>query len=949
MAVDTLRLDEVLKQAERVHQPLALLGRTSSNTARELKETVDQLKKLQQQQTQLGDYRALRSGLADTTARLRGARQQMAQLRLESGAGEQPSRAMLRALRSAQVEEERLALLRATQRSRLMDMREGLRGAGVDTGNLSAHERKLHNDIRATTAQMEKQRKVVGPAAQRLERIDALREQSKTLADRGQALRETGGKMLAPVRAVSQAFMTDDQAAAQLRATMAGSNGKPGADYQQVLDLAKSLGTDMPGSTADYIAMMNQLQRQGVSSQDVLGGVARQAANLGAVLNMPAKEAGEFAAQLQQATRASAGDMAALADTVQRTSHLGLDPTGMVKGLDAIGKALPQLGQQGARSGQMFAPLLLMLNDASISGEAAGKAVGNLVKNSMDPARLGQVNKMLAGQGVSLDFKDASGQFGGTEQMMAQLQKLQSLGSDKLRAAALDKLAGGDAQTRKALEALLQQGPSGYQQIASQLKSQADMDGRVAILKDSVSAQYESVKDSYNGLLSDMGSTIESDLKAVLGTLREMTEGMRAWVKEHPQIVQWTLRIVAVLGLLVAGVGVVSSVLFGLLAPLLLTRTVFGLLGAAMGAGSGALGVLRRGLAAVVLSLGMMGGGGSAMGLLSGGMRMASNAAGVLRRGVGAVVLSLSMMSGGGGAMGLLSGGLRMASNAAGVLRRGLGAVVLSLAMMGRGAAMGSIGTALAGAGRAAGRIFGGGAGATKGVAGKGRAGAVMGLLGAGLGAAGAVGGGLGGSLGGAAASLMGLVRMTPMGRLAGGLMGAGGSIMQNWDGLSTAVKAGDWKGVGGTLLEAGKAGLDGATGGLFGVVSDLAGKGISGLASSVGSWFKSGDASAADQGRAGTLRQGVAAAATAATLATGAMPALADTGAVRIDSRPPLASAAATAPAPAPVAGATIHITVNAAPGQDAQAIARAVAAELDRRDMAKRSSVLSQLSDID
>lgn len=904
MAVDTLRLDEVLKQAERVHQPLALLGRTSSNTARELKETVDQLKKLLQQQAQLGDYRALRSGLADTTARLRGARQQMAQLRLESGAGEQPSRAMLRALRSAQVEEERLALLRATQRSRLMDMREGLRGAGVDTGNLSAHERKLHNDIRATTAQMEKQRKVVAPAAQRLERIDALREQSKTLADRGQALRETGGKMLAPVRAVSQAFMTDDQAAAQLRATMAGSNGKPGADYQQVLDMAKSLGTDMPGSTADYIAMMNQLQRQGVSSQDVLGGVARQAANLGAVLNMPAKEAGEFAAQLQQATRASAGDMAALADTVQRTSHLGLDPTGMVKGLDAIGKALPQLGQQGARSGQMFAPLLLMLNDASISGEAAGKAVGNLVKNSMDPAKLGQVNKMLASQGVSLDFKDASGQFGGTEQMMAQLQKLQSLGSDKLRAAALDKLAGGDAQTRKALEALLQQGPGGYQQIASQLKSQADLDGRVAILKDSVSAQYESVKDSYNGLLSDMGSTIESDLKAVLGTLREMTEGMRAWVKEHPQIVQWTLRIVAVLGLLIAGVGVVSSVLFGLLAPLLLTRTVFGLLGAAMGAGSGALGVLRRGLAAVVLSLGMMGGGGSAMGLLAGGMRMASNAAGVLRR--------------------------------------GLGAVVLSLAMMGRGAAMGSIGTALAGAGRAAGRIFGGGAG-------KGRAGAVMGLLGAGLGAAGAVGSGLGGSLGGAAASLMGLVRMTPMGRLAGGLMGAGGSIMQNWDGLSTAFKAGDWKGVGGTLLEAGKAGLDGATGGLFGVVSDLAGKGISGLASSVGSWFKSGDASAPDQGRAGALRQGVAAAATAATLATGAMPALADTGAVRIDSRPPLASAAAPAPAPAPMAGATIHITVNAAPGQDAQAIARAVAAELDRREMARRSSVLSQLSDID
>src|SRR2546427_13242642 len=100
MAVDTLRLDEVLKQAERVHQPLALLGRTSSNTARELKETVDQLKKLQQQQTQLGDYRALRSGLADTTARLRGARQQMAQLRLESGAGRSEERRVGKECRS---------------------------------------------------------------------------------------------------------------------------------------------------------------------------------------------------------------------------------------------------------------------------------------------------------------------------------------------------------------------------------------------------------------------------------------------------------------------------------------------------------------------------------------------------------------------------------------------------------------------------------------------------------------------------------------------------------------------------------------------------------------------------------------------------------------------------------------------------------------------------------
>ena len=45
----------------------------------------------------------------------------------------------------------------------------------------------------------------------------------------------------------------------------------------------------------------------------------------------------------------------------------------------------------------------------------------------------------------------------------------------------------------------------------------------------------------------------------------------------------------------------------------------------------------------------------------------------------------------------------------------------------------------------------------------------------------------------------------------------------------------------------------------------------------------------------------------------------------------------------------APITITIHAAPGQDPQAIARAVAAELDRRQRRNGERVRSQLSDID
>lgn len=65
---------------------------------------------------------------------------------------------------------------------------------------------------------------------------------------------------------------------------------------------------------------------------------------------------------------------------------------------------------------------------------------------------------------------------------------------------------------------------------------------------------------------------------------------------------------------------------------------------------------------------------------------------------------------------------------------------------------------------------------------------------------------------------------------------------------------------------------------------------------------------------------------------------------------RPVMAARQAGAGGSAAAAPASSHqITINATPGMDPQAIARAVSAELDRRDRAARSRVLSSMSDID
>jgi hypothetical protein len=83
-----------------------------------------------------------------------------------------------------------------------------------------------------------------------------------------------------------------------------------------------------------------------------------------------------------------------------------------------------------------------------------------------------------------------------------------------------------------------------------------------------------------------------------------------------------------------------------------------------------------------------------------------------------------------------------------------------------------------------------------------------------------------------------------------------------------------------------------------------------------------------------------LASAGAAVAIGAGSMPAMA------FDSRPPLSAASMQ---PVVYQGDTVQIIIQPSPGMDEQAIARAVAAELDRRDRMKASRQRSNLADWD
>ena len=189
MAADNMRLRVVLDLVERVVAPLKRISTGSTDAAKSLKATRDRLKELNQQQAMVGDWRTLRTGLADTAAKLTEAQAKVAQLARTLHANGPPTRAMERDFARARREAESLGQQHERQAQQVQQLREKLRAAGISTRDMSTHERGLRQNIAATTAEIDRQNAALRAQADHQRKLAALREQhAKAMVHTGMAV-----------------------------------------------------------------------------------------------------------------------------------------------------------------------------------------------------------------------------------------------------------------------------------------------------------------------------------------------------------------------------------------------------------------------------------------------------------------------------------------------------------------------------------------------------------------------------------------------------------------------------------------------------------------------------------------------------------------------------------------------------------------------------------------
>ena len=511
-----------------------------------------------------------------------------------------PTKAQARNLEKLQAAQEKLQNSQSRYQQKIEEINAELKKHGIVTKDAAAAQKQLEQAAKKTEAALQRQQKAMAArdkaAAAKTQMTEAgMRAVGMMYTARGIA-DTTRNFLSAPVKAYAET----ETASTDLRAAMMDNTGKVSAQYKDIDNLATRLGDRLPGTTADFKNLMTMLIRQGMSAKTVLGGTGEAAALLAVQLKKSPEAAAEMAAKLQDATRGTEKEMLAIMDQVQRLYYAGTDDSNILGAFSKLSPALDTLKIKGEAAMKMMSPLVGMLDQAGLSGESAGNAMRKVFTRMMDTKKIAKVTK---GTGISLDFTNGKGEFGGLDKMYEQLAKLKAVNTEQ-RLKILQGIFGDDAETLQALNTMIEKGKAGYEEFAKKMEAQASLNQRVNDQLGTLTNLWDAASGTFTNFLAKMGESIAPELKELTQWIGDVNEKLSTWAAQNPETANTIMKIVAAIGIFLTVVTGIGAAISAVLVPIALAKFSFFSLFGVFSGGGGAISKMIGWLGRLGMALG---------------------------------------------------------------------------------------------------------------------------------------------------------------------------------------------------------------------------------------------------------------------------------------------------------------------------------------------------------
>ncbi|POR46757.1 hypothetical protein B0G62_12273 [Paraburkholderia eburnea] len=180
---NALKLRVMFDMIDNITKPLKTILAGNKGLASSLKQTRAELADMGKSQKTVAMFRELRAGAETTSTKLTAATARVRELSGSLRAFGPPSQQMTAELAKAKQAASNLRAEQKQQNTTLDELRTRLSAAGIDTRNLSQHERELRTNIAATTATMNAQ----------MQRLDAIADREKRVANARKSMQTMQG------------------------------------------------------------------------------------------------------------------------------------------------------------------------------------------------------------------------------------------------------------------------------------------------------------------------------------------------------------------------------------------------------------------------------------------------------------------------------------------------------------------------------------------------------------------------------------------------------------------------------------------------------------------------------------------------------------------------------------------------------------------------------------
>lgn len=330
-----------------------------------------------------------------------------------------------------------------------------------------------------------------------------------------------------PVRA----FSNLESATEDLRIAMTDATGKVSDEFDKIRAEAVTLGNQLPGTTKDFMRAARALATQGVPNSVVANGGLRASSYVGVLLDLQQEQAAETIAKLREAHGLKDSELVPMADLVQRGFFgFGIKPQDYLETAKYAASTYNTMGITGLAQARETLAIQGMAANVGLEGSSFGTNYAMMLrrlgevenrknKNSKEAQ---EVRAMLGEHGISMQFFNDQGVFGGNVNMLQQLAKLRALNPlDQQKV--LTRLFGVEAG--RPAQILVQKGLEGYNAALSTINNQGNLDQRIAIKMDTFAAKLEALGGTVENLGAAMARQIGLLSKPAMDGLNNLIGG----------------------------------------------------------------------------------------------------------------------------------------------------------------------------------------------------------------------------------------------------------------------------------------------------------------------------------------------------------------------------------------------------------------------------------------